>query len=341
MLCVCSLGTEQTSWVTNQHGQQKALTAEPPFSCVRQRQRKVRRSWTHQPSSHNSKLGSPIPDPSHMPLLRIAFKYNTPPKRGAHSHRLAHVEPSSLGVLGTPLCWAPPPLTAEPPSSSQRRDPTEHQTRRHRSSSCFEEESSRSFHEGTGASRTGFSRAKEIPALPEVGCGVPWPERQLSGERRLQITQPCLFTPQELQNTKTHALGQHSPASHQQTRHVTAVLIRDFSKFNWKTPPPPSALCPAWTVSRTPVAPAVHRPCRTSHGSWCRGRLWAARGSSPGRGARSARCRARAEQGPQGLRPARRCRGFPPDTGTAQARLAGTGFPSAECSARFSAKPSL
>lgn len=63
--------------MANQHRQQKTFTAKASCSCVHEQQHKVYCSWTHKPSSHNSKLGSQIPNPSQTSLLHIVFKYNS------------------------------------------------------------------------------------------------------------------------------------------------------------------------------------------------------------------------------------------------------------------------
>lgn len=48
---------------------------------------------------------------------------------------------------------------------------------------------------------------------------------------------------------------------------VTAVLITDISKFNWKTttttPPTKSSLCLTCTLSKIPLTPDVHWPLLT------------------------------------------------------------------------------
>lgn len=153
-----------------------------------------------------------------------------------------------MGALGTRLRGAPrPPLTAGPRAPARAGSPTEHWAHRRGSNPCPEEQSHCAvFKTEMELLEPAFQGAGEIPALPEAGCSVPEGqrvlrrERQLSSKSELRITQLGLpKTPRNLTHTTISVLGQRSSASRARACRVTAVLIRDVSKFNWKTAAPP------------------------------------------------------------------------------------------------------
>lgn len=126
--------------------------AKAPFSCARAWQHKVRRSWTHHPSLHTSKLGSHIPDPSQTSLLRIALKHS----RSRHSAVCSRPRP--VRKRHRWACGDAQPGQG-PASTAHTGD----------GAAPAPEQSLCRFYEGTGASRTGFSRRSGNPSAPRGG----------------------------------------------------------------------------------------------------------------------------------------------------------------------------